>query len=212
MKRKLNPDILWFVLALALGVGIVFGVALLPLALQARREAARREQVVKNMKQLGEALARYEKQMKRFPLDASINEIVLTFDTYSGYFVSNKFEPHAAESFVVITSQKQFDEVFGAAMVMGDKSHRLPQDLFHSHIIIAEIKRGNSVVEYKVEGVTDQDGVVKLRYSTNSKKSNTASFASPLIVSIPRSAYKAVQFVENGKLKKQAAPTDAASD
>ena len=30
----------------------------------------------------------------------------LTFDTYSGYFVSNKFEPDAAVSFVVITDQE----------------------------------------------------------------------------------------------------------
>ena len=51
----------------------------------------------------------------------------LSFDTYSGYFVSNKFEPNAAESFVVINDQEQFDKVFGVAMVMGDKSHRLAQ-------------------------------------------------------------------------------------
>ena len=41
----------------------------------------------------------------------------LKFDTYSGYFVSNRFEPNAAESFVVINDQEHFDTVFGAAFV-----------------------------------------------------------------------------------------------
>lgn len=127
----------------------------------------------------------------------------LTFDTYSGYFVSNKFEPNAAESFVVVTDQEQFDKVFGAAMVMQDKSHRLPKDAFKSLMVVAAIKRGSEVVEYKVEGVTVKDGVVELRYTTTSKKSDTATFANPLIVSIPRGKYTAVKFVEGGRTIKQ---------
>jgi hypothetical protein len=123
----------------------------------------------------------------------------LTFDTYSGYFVSNKFEPKAAESFVVITDQGQFNKVFGVAFVMGDKSHRLPKDAFKSLMVVAAIKRGSAVVEYKVEGVSVKDGVVELKYTTTSTKSDTATFACPLIVSIPKDKYTAIQFVENGK-------------
>ena len=33
----------------------------------------------------------------------------LKFETYSGYFVSNKFEPQATASFVTARTQKQFD-------------------------------------------------------------------------------------------------------
>jgi hypothetical protein len=51
--------------------------------------------------------------------------VELAFDTNSGYFVSNKFEPDAAKSFVVARSQEQFDKVFGVAFVKRDKSHRL---------------------------------------------------------------------------------------
>jgi len=127
----------------------------------------------------------------------------IAFDTYSGYFVSNKFEPNAAESFVVITDQEQFDKVFGVAFVMRDTSHRLPKDAFKSLMVVAAIKRGSAVVEYKVDGVTVKDGVVELRYTTTSKKSDTATFACPLIVSIPKGEYKAVQFVEGGKAVKQ---------
>jgi hypothetical protein len=127
----------------------------------------------------------------------------LTFDTYGGYFVSNKFEPNAAESFVVIHDQEQFDKVFGVAFVMGDTSHRLPEDAFKTLVVVAAIKRGNAVVEYKVDCVSVKEGMVELKYTTTSTKSNTANFACPLIVSIPKGEYKAIQFVENGKLTKK---------
>ena len=123
----------------------------------------------------------------------------LAFETYDGYFVSNKFEPDAAASFVVITDQKQFDKVFGAGFVMRDKSHRLPKNAFKSLMVIAPIKRGNALVEYKVEGVSETKGVVELRYTTTEMKCDTGTFACPLIVSIPKGKYTAVQFVENGK-------------
>ncbi len=53
------------------------------------------------------------------------------------------------------------------AVVMQDKSHRLPKDAFKSLMVVAAIKRGNAVVEYKVDGVTEVDGVVELRYMTS---------------------------------------------
>ncbi len=133
----------------------------------------------------------------------------LTFDTYSGYFVSSKFEPKAAASFVVIHDQERFSMVFGVAMVMRDKHHRLPEDAFKSLMVIAAIKRGNALMEYKVESVTEAKGVVELKYTTTEKKSDSTTFACPLIVSIPKGEYKAIQFVENGKpVKKVEMPTE----
>ena len=123
----------------------------------------------------------------------------LPFDTYSGYFVSNKFEPDAAESFLVVTDQAKFDQVFGVAFVMGDKSHRLPKDAFKSNMVLAAIKRGNAFWEYKMEGVTVEQGVVQLRYAVTSKATPNTTFACPLIVSVPKADYKAVVFIEGGK-------------
>ena len=48
-----------------------------------------------------------------------------------------------------------------------------------------------------------KDGVVELKYTTTATKSDTATFACPLIVSIPQGRYKAIQFVENGKAVKR---------
>jgi hypothetical protein len=137
------------------------------------------------------------------PKDSPLAPGVLRTDTYSGYFVSNQFEPDAPESFVVISDQQQFDRVFGVAFVMGDKAHRLPKDAFQSLLVVAAIKRGKATWEYKVEGVTQKDGVVELRYTTTETKSDSATFACPLIVSIPKGQYTAIRFVENGKPVKQ---------
>lgn len=126
--------------------------------------------------------------------------VKLTFDTYSGYFVSNKFEPDAAASFVVVNDQKEFDAVFAPAFVMRDKSHRLPKDSFKSTTVLAAVKRGNAFVEYKIEGVTEAKGVVELRYSTTSIKHNSTTFACPLIVSIPKQKYATIRFIEDGKV------------
>ena len=125
------------------------------------------------------------------------------FDTYSGYFVSNKFEPDASVSFVMIRDQAQFDRIFGTAFVMRDKSHRLLPGIFKSHTILAVIHRGNAMCEYGMEEATVKDGTAELHYSvTFNNKSDTATYACPLIVSITKGDYKSVRFVENGKVEK----------
>ena len=86
----------------------------------------------------------------------------LAFDTYSGYFVSNKFEPNAAESFVVIHDQEAFNKVFGAAFVMRDTRHRLPKDAFKSLIVIAPIIIGSFAIglPFGIKGVALSGSVV----------------------------------------------------
>jgi hypothetical protein len=192
------------VLAAVAGAGIVFCLAVLPIAVQGFREAARRRQTAENLRQLARALAEYSDKQRlanRAAHEAG-QETKMAFDTYSGYFVSNKFEPNAAESFAVISDQSQFDKIFGVAMVMGDKSHRLAPDAFQSKVVLAVVKRGKAVWEFRVESVIVSDKVVTLRYSTTSKKSDSAEFAKPLIVLIPKVKYTAVRFVENNNLVK----------
>ena len=129
----------------------------------------------------------------------------LKFKTYSGYFVSNKFESDASASFVVLDNRKQFDQVFGVAFVIGDKSPRLAPDAFKTQLVLAAIRRGKVFCTYQVTSVTEKGGVVQLRYQTTSKKSDSATFACPLIISIPKGKYQAVEFHENGKLVKRLA-------
>jgi hypothetical protein len=203
MGNATKPIVLSIVLAVAAGAGLVFCVVVLPVVVQHWRESARRAECQNNLRQLGEAMKRYNDRTAEPPPSPTVPDTKLAFDIYSGYFVSNKFEPNAAESFAVIGDQAQFDKIFGVAMVMGDKSHRLAANAFQSKIVLAAIKRDHAVWTFNVESVSENGGVVTLRYSTIMKKSDTAEFASPLIVSIPKGRYTAVQFVEDGNLVKR---------
>ncbi len=201
-RRRL---VLVIALAVAAGAALLFCVVGVPVVIQAARETARRDQAIKNLGQFTLALEQHQKgatTASASTIGAEPVTVSPSFDSYSGYFVSNKFEPDATESFVVINSQEQFDNIFGVATVMGDKSHRLPEDAFKSNVVLAAIKRGNAVWEFKVEGVTVNDGLVELRYTTTSTTSDSATFASPLIVSIPTGPFVqdkyTVEFVENG--------------
>lgn len=123
----------------------------------------------------------------------------IAFASHTGYFVSNQFEPAAATSFVVLADQAAFDKVFGVAMVMRDKSQRLPADAFASRRVVAAIHRGKAVVSYRVERVVVAEKVLVVRYTTQSEPNATAKFACPLILSVAKGDYDHVQFVEDGK-------------
>ena len=132
---------------------------------------------------------------------AATQPIAVPFSTFDGYFVSNKFEPDHAESFVVIKDKEAFDEIFGVARVMRDKSHRLPTDVFDTTIVIAAIKRGKASYQFHVDEVKEGP-TLTVQYTSTAEKSDSATFASPLIVGIPRENYSLLRFEENGKLVK----------
>jgi polyhydroxybutyrate depolymerase len=127
----------------------------------------------------------------------------IAFDTHTGYFVSNKFEAKAGASFLVIRDQQAFDNVFGAAFVMGDKSHRLPAGAFDTKMVLAIIKRGKATWDYAVKAVRVEEAVLAIDYTATAKPQESAEFACPLIVSVPKGDYAAIEFVENGKSAKK---------
>ena len=133
------------------------------------------------------------------------------YSAHNGYFVSNKFEPNAPASFVVLRDQKSFDEVFGAAMVMGDKSERLPMNAFDTRIVISAIKRGKAVWTFTVKEVANDHGALTIRYTTTETKQETAEFSCPLIISMPKGDYTSVEFIEDGKSVKKLDLKSAAS-
>ena len=146
------------------------------------------------------ALDEYERKHSDYP-----NATKLAFDTYEGYFVSSTFEPNAAESFMVIHDQEQFDKVFGVWEVsrLADKPSLLPKEAFRSSMVLAAIKRGKLDWTYRVERiVTGATGIVEFRYTATSKKREYGHTACPLIIAIPNGKYTAVQFVENGNVVK----------
>jgi hypothetical protein len=203
LRRHITSRILRSIILGVTAGGLFACLVLLPLAIEAGRDAAHRLQVAKNLKKISLTLTQYRMQTSEPAAPRDSRATKLAFDTYSGYFVSNQFEPNVAQSFVVITNRDEFDKVFGIARVMNDKSHRLPANAFQSHIVLAVIKRANAVWQFNVNEVVVRDGMATLKYTATATKSDSASFACPLIVSIPKDNYRAVRFVENGKLQKK---------
>ena len=66
--------------------------------------------------------------------------------------------------------------------------------------MFAIVKRGKAIYDYKVEKLTNDDGVLTVQYTAAPQEnSGTATFASPLILSVDKDKYDSVAFVENGK-------------
>jgi hypothetical protein len=124
------------------------------------------------------------------------------FQTHNGYFESNKSGLKGEASYLAFTDEKKFDEVFGKAVVMGGKPNFLPKDAFDKKLVVATIKRGDAVYEYKVEKVTADEGTLYVQYDATAKKGGgTATFATPLIIAVDKDKgkYTKVVFIENGK-------------
>src|SRR5216683_1902378 len=120
-------------------------------------------------------------------------------EVHSGYFEKNNSGLKGDVSFLTITDQKSFDKTFGAAATM-KKQNFLPKDAFDSRMVVATIKRGTSIAEYKVDKVTIDEGAVYIQYESKSKDGGgTAKFASSLVVSLDKGKYTSVVFIENGK-------------
>jgi hypothetical protein len=122
------------------------------------------------------------------------------YDRHDGHFVKNNFEPKNNEAFLAIGDQKAFDAAFGVAAVGGKKFNWVPKDAFDKKLVVAVFKRGNAVTEFKVDKVTADGDTLYVQYGAEAKGSGgTATFASPLILTVDKGKIKNVVFIENGK-------------
>jgi hypothetical protein len=121
------------------------------------------------------------------------------FDVHNGHFVRNDAGLKGDSSHLVFTDRDAFDKVFGVGRVIG-KQNFVPRDAFEKKMVVAVVKRGNAITEYAVDKVTAADGTLYVQYTARPRGAGgTATFASPLIVSVDRDKYKSVVFIENGK-------------
>jgi hypothetical protein len=120
------------------------------------------------------------------------------FDVHHGHFEKNNAGLKGDSSYLVFTDREAFDKIFGAAAIMR-KQNFVPKDAFDKKMVVAVIKRGKAVTEYKVEKVTADDGTLYVQYTAKMGTPGSATFASPLIVSMDKDKYKSVVFIENGK-------------
>jgi hypothetical protein len=120
------------------------------------------------------------------------------YDVHNGHFVRNDAGLKGDSSYLVFTDRAAFDKVFGVAAVMR-KQNFVPKDAFEKKMVVAVVKTGKTITEYKVNKVTAADGTLTIDYTTTTPKNGTGKYSSPLIVSVDRNKYKSVVFIENGK-------------
>jgi hypothetical protein len=122
------------------------------------------------------------------------------FSVHDGYFESNKSGLKGDASFLAFNDQEAFNKTFGMAVVMGKKRNFLPKDAFDTKIVAAVIKRGNAITEYKVEKVTADGKTLYVQYRAKEQAGGgTATYASPLIVSVDKGKITSVVFIEGDK-------------
>jgi hypothetical protein len=116
-------------------------------------------------------------------------------------FVKNTYEVKGDSAYVAVADRDNFDKIFGIGRVLGGKQNFVPKDAFEKKIVVAAIKKGNAITEYKVEKVTADGDTLYVQYTAEPKGSatGTATFVSPLIVSVDKGKITKVIFIENGK-------------
>jgi hypothetical protein len=122
----------------------------------------------------------------------------VNYHQYRSYFEKNNSRLKGVVSYLVITTQREFDRIFGAAATSGDNEF-LPDGDFKSRLVVATIKRGNSIREYKVKQVAADKGKLFVWYDTEDHSQGSATYSSPLILTVARGNYREVVFMENGK-------------
>jgi hypothetical protein len=122
------------------------------------------------------------------------------YQVHSGHFESNKSGLKGEASFLAFTDDKSFWNVFGLVPPLkGKKFDYVKPEEFKTKLVVAAIKRGNRIWTYKVEKVTADGDTLYIQYEAVGGKEGSATFASPLIVSVDRGKYTSVVFLENGK-------------
>jgi hypothetical protein len=123
----------------------------------------------------------------------------LDFQRYdSSYFERNDTGLRAQTSYMVFTSQAQFDKIFGAAAT-GGQNDFLPDNAFNTKVVIAAIARGNFLRTYDSPKVTTKNGKIYVWYKVNDRQQESATYASPLILAVDKGRYSQVIFMQNGK-------------
>ena len=134
----------------------------------------------------------------------SRSERQVNFQRYDSYFERNDSGLKRETSYLVFTSQSQFDRIFHPAPTMGQNSF-LPEKAFDTKLVVATIKRGNSLRTYYIAKVVAKKRKLFVWYTFKDSQEGGARFNSPLILAVDRSDYSQIVFVENGPEKKRIA-------
>ncbi len=116
-----------------------------------------------------------------------------------GYFERNDSGLGGPISFLILEDEPGFERIFHPAAVMGQRQQFLKPEDFQTRTVLAVVKRGGMLWNYSPQRMTHNGRTITFRYNAVAEDAGGATFASPLIVSIPKQHFNTVIFVENGK-------------
>lgn len=126
------------------------------------------------------------------------------FTVHTGHFEKNTSGLKDEPSLLILTDDAAFGKVFGTVPPAGlgggaRKNNPVTKEVFEKNVVVAVIKRGKAITTY-TEVSTKADGeTLTVSFKSEAGKEGTATFASPLIVAVPKGKITKVVFVENGK-------------
>lgn len=126
------------------------------------------------------------------------------FTAHTGHFEKNTAGLKGDVSLLLLTDEDAFGKVFGTVPPAGlgggvRKNNPVTKEVFEKNVVAAVIRRGKAITTY-TEVSTKTDGeTLTVSFKSEAGKEGTATFASPLIVALPKGKITRVVFVENGK-------------
>jgi hypothetical protein len=122
---------------------------------------------------------------------------------YTGHFEKNTSGLKGEVSQLVFADADAFGKVFGQTPpLMGkikNRSNPVKADSFEKGLVVAAITRGNAVVTYSDIGTKLAGNSLFVSYKATFGPVSSATFASPLILGVPKDGIKHVVFVADGK-------------
>ncbi|HEY6331609.1 MAG TPA: hypothetical protein VI756_19950 [Blastocatellia bacterium] len=140
------------------------------------------------------------KTLAQAPTHAGGSADQTDFQRYDGsYFARNDSGLKGKSSYLVLTTQAQFDAIFHPAATMGHNTF-LPDKTFDTKMVVAAIYRADYLRKYDVTKVTAKGTALYVSYTFKDDSPGSARFNSPLILTVDRNHYSRVVFVANGKV------------
>jgi hypothetical protein len=125
------------------------------------------------------------------------------FTVHTGHFEKNTSGLKGDASFLLYKDAAEFEKVFGtvppAGLGAGRKSNPVTKEVLDKMMVVAVIKRGKAITTYTEVSATADGETLTVKYTAETGAPGTATFASPLVVAVPKGKITKVVFVENGK-------------
>jgi hypothetical protein len=138
-------------------------------------------------------------QLLALSLIASADPAV-TATIHTGHFEKNSSGLKGDASFLMFTDFAAFEKVLGTTPPVGvRRPNPMTEAGFKDVLVAVVIKRGKAVTTYSEVTAVADGTTLTLKYKADAGTPGTATFASPLVVGVPRGKLTKVVFVENGK-------------